>query len=337
MNEPAAGCAPGQPSRTSIVVAALRAFGSREPDASVRNPDWLAERLLSPAELQLIAEHPISEALKQDYPKARQNTEVAGMSNLMLIRTRFIDDRLLGAIQSGASQVVILGAGFDTRAYRFAELLRDQRVFEVDYQSTQEIKRRRLEAAGITLPPFLRFAEIDFNRDKLGDVLRHAGYQPAEKSFFIWEGVSMYLPEGAVRGTLRAVASDSAPGTALVMDFAGRATIDMLEKFPHLAQHNYTTHWGEPWLFGVPDTHENEFFRECGLELRETLGFFGRAAAKRYLTRADGTSLGRVRGGAPRRRQFSTMARLIWMFLTRRSKWYALAELVVPDEPLRLS
>jgi len=147
----------------------------------------------------------------------------------------------------------------------------------------------------------------------------------------------MYLPEGAVRGTLRAVASDSAPGTALVMDFAGRATIDMLEKFPHLAQHNYTTHWGEPWLFGVPDSHENEFFRECGLELRETLGLFGREAAKRYLTRADGTSLGRVRGGAPRRRQFSTVAGLIWMLLTRRSKWYALAELVVPAERLRLS
>ena len=320
---------PGQPSRTSIVVAALRAFGSREPDPTVRNPDWLAERLLTCAELQLISEHPVSAALNEDYQKGRQRTEVAGMSNLMLIRTRFVDDHLQRALQNGATQVVILGAGFDTRAYRFTELLRDRKVFEVDYRSTQEIKRRRLEEVLGGVPPHVRFVEIDFRRDTLRDALRKAGYQPAEKTFFIWEGVSMYLPEDAVRATLRTVASYSAAGSSLVMDFAGRATIDMLEKFPHIPQHNYTTHWGEPWIFGVPDTHEQEFFRECGLELRETLSFFGRAAAKRYLTRADGRRLGSVRGGPPRRYAFSMMVRIVWMVLTRRSHWYALAELVV--------
>ena len=320
---------PGQPSRTSIVVAALRAFGSREPDPTVRNPDWLAERLLTCAELQLIGEHPVSAALKEDYQKGRQKTEVAGMSNLMLIRTRFVDDHMQRALRNGATQVVILGAGFDTRAYRFTELLRDRKVFEVDYQSTQEIKRRRLEEVLGGVPPHVRFVEIDFRRDTLRDALRKAGYQPAEKTFFIWEGVSMYLPEDAVRATLRTVASYSAAGSSLVMDFAGRATIDMLEKFPHIPQHNYTTHWGEPWIFGVPDTREQEFFRECGLELRETLGFFGRAAAKRYLTRADGRRLGSVRGGPPRRYAFSMMVRIVWMVLTRRSHWYALAELVV--------
>src|SRR2546422_11659045 len=83
------GFGPGQPSRTSIVVAALRAYGAREPDPSVRNPDWLAERLLGPAQLQLITEHPIGGALQEDYEKGRQNREVAGMSKLLLIRTRF--------------------------------------------------------------------------------------------------------------------------------------------------------------------------------------------------------------------------------------------------------
>jgi len=78
---------PGQPSRTSIVVAALRAFGAREPDPSVRNPDWLAACLLTAADLQLISEHPVSQALQEDYEKGRQRTEVAGMSNLILIRT----------------------------------------------------------------------------------------------------------------------------------------------------------------------------------------------------------------------------------------------------------
>ena len=70
------------------MVAAGRAFGAREPDESVRNPDWLAERFLSREELDLIREHPIAPALERDYQQARQNPEVAGLSNFMLVRTR---------------------------------------------------------------------------------------------------------------------------------------------------------------------------------------------------------------------------------------------------------
>ena len=322
------GFGPGQPSRTSIVVAALRAFGFREPDPGVRNPDWLAERLLGPAELQLITEHPVAGALLGDYAKGRRNREVAGMSNLLLIRTRFIDEHMQRAIANGAAQIVVLGAGFDTRAYRYADLLKDKTVFEVDYRSTQLLKKRRLEEVLGPISSHVRFAEIDFQRDTLRDVLRAAGYKPDERTFFIWEGVSMYLSEQSVRETLRTIADYSATGSSLVMDFAGRAMIELLAKFPQIPQHRYTTAWGEPWIFGVPDTREREFFRECGLQLRETLTFFGRDAAKRYLTRADGTRLGSVRGGGPLR-DFWTIARLTWMFFTRRSKWYALAELGV--------
>ena len=330
MKQPTAGFGPDQPSRTSIVVAALRAFGARDSDPSVRNPDSLAERLLTSDDLALIAQHPISAAVKDDYQKGRQNREVSGMSNLMLIRTRFVDEQLKRAVENGVTQVVILGAGFDTRAYRFAELLQGKRVFEVDYHSTQHLKKQRLKEAFGSIPDHVRFAEIDFKRDTLQDVLRKAGYVPTEKTFFIWEGVSMYLSDQAVRETLRTIAGFSAPGSSLVMDFAGRAMIDTLQKFPNLSQHNYTTHWGEPWVFGLPDGREREFFSECGLDLRETLTFFGREATKRYLTRADGARLGAVRGGPPRRRAVSTTIRLLWMFLTRRSKWYALAVLAVP-------
>src|SRR5215470_13009107 len=108
MNSNSIAFGPGQPSRTSIVVAALRAFGSREPDSSVRNPDSLAPRMLTPEELLLIREHPIAAALGQDYQEARKIREVAGMSNLLLVRTRYIDDRLQRAIAGGPAQVVIL-------------------------------------------------------------------------------------------------------------------------------------------------------------------------------------------------------------------------------------
>src|SRR6185369_7480324 len=147
------GFGPGKPSRTSITVAALRAFGAREPDPAVRNPDWLAERLVGQQQLALIKDHPVAAALQQDYREARRNREVSGMANLLLVRTRFIDDHLKRAIEGGSSQVVILGAGFDTRAYRFGDLLKNKLVIEVDYQSTQEIKRQRLKEAAISIPP----------------------------------------------------------------------------------------------------------------------------------------------------------------------------------------
>ena len=200
MNSSTVKFGPRQPSRTSIVVAALRAFGAREPDASVRNPDSLAEKLITSQELDLSADHPISKALKDDYQQGRQNREVAGMSNLMLVRTRFIDEQLGRAIEDGATQIVILGAGLDTRAYRFAESLKGRSVFEVDYRSTQELKKRRLESALGAVPAFVRFAEIDFKRESLKNVLASAGYQPGEKTFFIWEGVSMYLAEESCVG-----------------------------------------------------------------------------------------------------------------------------------------
>jgi hypothetical protein len=131
------------------------------------------------------------------------------MSNLMIIRTRYIDERLLQAIRNGIAQFVILGAGLDTRPYRFAEQLKGKKVFEVDYQSTQELKKRRLKEILGVLPQHVSFTEIDFKKDSLSEVLSTAGYRRNEKSFFIWEGVSMYLPESAVRATLNAISADA--------------------------------------------------------------------------------------------------------------------------------
>src|SRR5580658_7529551 len=126
------------PSRTSIMVAAARAFGSREPDESIRNPDTLADLLIGDEELALIVGHPLSKGLKQDYEEARENYGIVGLAWMMLLRTRFIDDALCSAVKSGATQIVILGAGFDTRAHRFRNLLEDCRVIEVDAAPTQD-------------------------------------------------------------------------------------------------------------------------------------------------------------------------------------------------------
>jgi methyltransferase (TIGR00027 family) len=280
----------GLPSRTSILTAAARAFGSREPDLSVRNPDWVADRLIGPAELALIADNPISQALGRDFQEAVNDPDVFGFAWLMLVRTRFIDQMMEAAVHGGTTQLVILGAGFDTRAHRYAELLKGAAVFEIDYGATQEYKKRRVEEALGGSPGNLVYSPIDFARESLGQVLRGAGFQPDRKTYYICEGVSMYVPEDGMRETLRAIATESAPGSALLLEYLNRGGLELLRKYPTGMIKN-AFDWGEPFVFGVPDGQDYEFFLEAGLELGKTLKI-GSPESIRYAMRQDGSYYG---------------------------------------------
>jgi methyltransferase (TIGR00027 family) len=281
----------GLPSRTSILTAAVRALGSREPDASVRNPDWVADRLIGPAELVLIADHPISKALDQDFHEAMNDPDVFGFAWLMLVRARFIDELMERAVRSGATQLVILGAGFDTRAHRFPELLKDAAIIEIDYGATQEYKKRRVEDALGGAPANVVYAPIDFARESLGEVLRRAGFQPGRKTYYICEGVSMYVPDEGMKETLRAIAAESAAGSALLLEYLNRGGLELLRKYPSGMIKN-AFDWGEPFVFGVPDGQDREFFNEAGLELGETLKIGSPDSVRRYATRQDGSYYG---------------------------------------------
>ena len=286
-------------SKTSIYVAAGRAVGAREPDASARNPDYLAEKLLGdPAALNV--DHPAVRALSLPYGEAMKDGEVIGIVRAMMVRTRFIDEALERAIAGGATQVAILGAGFDSHAYRFRELLAPVRVFEIDRPATQELKRQRVIDVLGPPPDNLTYVAIDFQHEDLLQVLTRHGYDPAQRTFFILEGVTMYLPEEAVHATLRFVAAHP-PGSGIVFDFVYRAMIDMIAqidmaKVPEPAKPfverflNLTRN--EPWVFGLPLGGEREFLREFGLELREAFMIGGEESLKRYLTKADGTQVG---------------------------------------------
>jgi methyltransferase (TIGR00027 family) len=298
VSQPANQPAPGI-SRTSIFVAAGRAMGAREPDQAARNPDYLAERLLGdPSTLDL--DHPAVRALSLPYEDAMRDVEVVSNVRMMTVRTRFIDEALERAIAGGATQVVILGAGLDTHAYRCEALLAQVRVFEVDRPATQALKKQRVNDVLGGPPANLTYVAIDFQHEDLSAVLMRHGYDPAQRTFFILEGVTMYLPEDAVRRTLRFVAGHP-PGSGVVFDFVYRAMVEMLaridmanvpeaarpfvERFLNLIK-------DEPWVFGLPLGGEREYLVELGLDLREAFAVGGEESLKRYLTRADGTQVG---------------------------------------------
>ena len=195
---------PGQPSRTALGAARLRAAHQLIDGASIL-VDPLALRILGSDEetaLRHAQAHPLG---------ARIRLFIAA-------RSRFAEDALAIAAGHGARQLVVLGAGLDTQAYR-SPLAGRLRTFEVDHPATQAWKRQLLDDASIPLPETLRFVALDFERETLADALRVAGFDPAQRSFFSWLGVVPYLSEPAVFSTLAYIAG--LPGGAeVVFDYA---------------------------------------------------------------------------------------------------------------------
>jgi methyltransferase (TIGR00027 family) len=139
------------------------------------------------------------------------------MRIFIAVRTRFAEDALAAAVEHGVSQLVVLGAGLDTYAYRTA--LRDQlRIFEVDHPATQAWKRERLEQAAIPVPDSLTFAPIDFEHETLEGGLATAGFDRTKQTFFTWLGVIPYLREEAIWSTLGFIAN-LANGAHVVFDY----------------------------------------------------------------------------------------------------------------------
>lgn len=164
-----------------------------------------------------------------DDPLIRESDSSPGTRVLRFFiaaRSAFAEAKLAEAVAGrGVSQVVVLGAGFDTFALRnpFGESLR---VFEVDHPATQAWKRERLAAMGIALPEWLTFAGVDFERESFSERLAETGFDPARRSFVLWLGVSMYLTQAAIDATLAAVAAWPGGGE-IVFDYAEPPAADM--------------------------------------------------------------------------------------------------------------
>ncbi len=193
---------PGQPSRTALGAAGLRA-AHQVLDGAAIFADPLALRILGADADDLSRE---AEA-ETDPFRQRLRWFIAA-------RSRIADDALAGAVKRGARQLVVLGAGLDTTAYR-ALPSQDLRIFEVDHPATQSWKRERLAEADIPLPAALSFVPVDFERETLADGLAAAGFDFARQTFFTWLGVVPYLTDDAIFSTLGFIAG--LPGGAHVV------------------------------------------------------------------------------------------------------------------------
>ena len=201
-----------------------------------------------------------------------------GLGDFLIARTLYID-RIIRRAVGDMDQFVLLGAGYDTRAY--GEPKQDGlAIFELDRARTQELKVASLGKAGIDAAR-VTFVPVDFSRDDAFKQLRAAGYDPTKKTLFLWEGVTLYLAEEDVRRTLRDIREHAASGSVVVADFYAERFIRMGSGSLAKKTLAYTD---ETLGFGLPLATDYErnlqrFVSGEGLTVGETI-FMGRSGKK---------------------------------------------------------
>jgi methyltransferase (TIGR00027 family) len=223
----------GKPSRTAWAAAAHRAAHQVLEQGRI---------FTDPLALRILGEDAETVARQAEEQPSRRKMRI-----FIAVRTRFAEDALAVAVERGVRQVVVLGAGLDTFAYRTT--LRDRlRIFEVDHPATQAWKRQRLSDAAIPIPNSLTFASIDFDRQTLAEGLAAAGFDSSQQTFFTWLGVAPYLTEEAVWMTLGFIAS-LPNGAHVVFDYSDPpASLSAESRASHERRAMRVAELGEAWL-----------------------------------------------------------------------------------------
>jgi methyltransferase (TIGR00027 family) len=195
-----------------------------------------------------------------------------GTLGALLCRTRYIDDVLKKSLEEGIEQLVILGAGFDSRAYRIAGMDQVQ-VFELDLPGTRKLKQIRIEKVLGAVPENVTLVGINFDQQKLDDILEAAGFQKGKRTLFIWEGVTQYLTEEAVNNTLEFVSRVSGAGSAIVFTYVRRGIIDGTAR-PEWFQSflSFAKKVGSPLIFGLDQVELEQYLSDRGLKLIDDVG-----------------------------------------------------------------
>jgi methyltransferase (TIGR00027 family) len=251
-----------EPSKTALGAAAYRAFPQLLDGARI---------FADPLALPILGEDAkLVEA--QAVTHAEQINLHPGMRLFVAARSTVAEAHLKAGVETrGVTQLVVLGAGLDTVAYRnpFEGTLR---VFEVDHPATQAWKRRRLAEAGIAVPPSLTYAPVDFEKDSLVEALQAAGLDPARRTAFIWLSVVPYLTKTAIAATLAAIAG--LPGGAeVVFDYSDPPeTLSDQARAAHRERADRVAGVGEPFLSNFEPVELHAQLTALGLSAIEDLG-----------------------------------------------------------------
>ena len=281
----------GKISYTAELICAFRSIGARDPDPKTRNPDFMAKYFVDPALQSTLP------GLAVDFEDAKMAMDQMDNGGFYYVnaRTHHIDRLLVEALKTGVRQVVILGAGFDSRAYRFHPAYPDVRFFEIDLPATSASKQHRVEKLLGQNPEWVTFVPIDFDTQTLDDVLGEAGFASEQQTFYIWEGVTYFISQAGVNSTLHVIAEKSAPGSQIVFDYVLKDVVQgNYSAYGARKAAKFVALMGEPYTFGISPKQLASFVHLHGLRLLSDLG--PQDLTQRYLISSNGTVSGKIAG-----------------------------------------
>ena len=253
-----------KPSETAIFGALHRTLANKYFKDERFGPDYLAEYFL-PSHFKFFIK----------FKKMRANVKkklskfFPGGHEYMIARTAWFDSLFVDALNKNIPQIVLLGAGYDSRAYRFAKLNSATKIIELDIAPTQNRKKKCLKKAQIDIPKHVTLVPINFNKDSLKDVLEKAGYDNHEKTLFLWEGVSYYLESESVDSTLEIINHNSHNESVIAFDYLISISEENInyygvkEFFQTMKKH----HANEELMFAIDEGKIESFFKQRGLKL----------------------------------------------------------------------
>ena len=239
------------PSLTAEHVAYQRAVETMKPEGIRVCNDPYAKHFLSEKFISLLSN---SDRLKN---KSRQiSKQIRGIYGAIVARVRYFDEYLGKCLNDNLQQLVILGAGYDTRAYRLISLECGIRIFEVDQPATQSYKKKILKTISQPIDRNITYVPVVLGKDDLGAELKKNGYDAIKKTLFILEGVTMYIPKAIFNETLAFIASDSGYGSSIIFDYfppeVYQGTSEIVEAS---VLRQRVREYGEVFKFGIEPEH----------------------------------------------------------------------------------
>lgn len=254
-----------RPSATAQATLLFRALElNRPPDERIVS-DRFAPVFLSPVGRRALA------ALRAGGGAVRlgERSDLGSLATSVLCRHRFIDAHLLEQLPD-VEQVLVLGAGWDSRGWRFAGAIGRRPVIEVDLAPLSRAKRQVVAAhPDVFGRGHVTSVEIDFRTQTLPERLAGSGFRPGAPTFVVWEGVAMYLSAEAVADTLTTLAQLCGPGSTVAMDFyqhvRGWRPYDQVRRLGELSLGLI----GEPVTFAIAPTEVGRLLGRAGLDVAE--------------------------------------------------------------------
>lgn len=276
-------------SRTALATSLMRALHSRHDPAPPLEDVWgdqlvpdtvraaLCQRVIDTTPTAARAKAAAAPAAMLE-KSLRANAAYADV----IIRARYAEDALEAAVARGFTQYVIIGAGFDSFAYRRPSWAEKLTIYEIDHPATQGMKRQRLAESAVDVSTGVEFIAADLSVETLGSALARSSFHTGRSTFFSWLGVTMYLTQEANLSALKAIAASSPEGSELVFNYVDQGIFDPSVRVPEAFSKlkAEVSSAGEAFVSGFdPETIADQL-RLAGLVLLEDLN--GDQAVARY-------------------------------------------------------